>query len=388
MQTQSNLFIKEDLNYLENWLTQAKSMAKQINSQAQKEGILSIFTISTTIKSPKSFNPYLTPIRRIIHGFIGGSVVFSQTQALLLAKYIDGTVDQILVDAEKKIKITLELDEEAIRHFKLAPPPRDNIKSRVPLEMGNLSAACADIINKSTFHEYKPNDITVEAVWHYLSYSFNILSGKKIAIIGGGNIGFKLALKLVESGCSVELVRRDIERGRLMANVIDIAKPKATIATAHYNADPLQAALFSDVIIGCTDGKPAITLEMIKCMRPEGLVIDVGKGSVHKDAVSYAIKFNIPIMRCDISSAIDGLISTIQRNKQIIEKEMGRKEIVKGIFVVSGGRLGKQGDIVVDDYQNPTQIYGLADGSGDMKQKLSKTEIKIIADVKKLFYIK
>ena len=170
--------------------------------------------------------------------------------------------------------------------------------------------------------------MTVEAVWHFLSNHFRILSGKKMAIIGSGNIGFKLALKLVECGTSVELVRRDMGRGRLMADVIDVSKPKSTLATAHYNSDPQQASLFTDAIIGCTNGTSVINWEMIQSMKPR-IVIDVGKGSIYRDAVTKAIKHDIQIMRCDISSAIDGLIATIQRNNEIVEKEMGRREIKK-----------------------------------------------------------
>jgi len=381
MQNKSSHFIKEDIVYLEDWLEHARSMAQRISSQAKDNGVLAIFTISTTAKVTNNHHPYLTPIRRIIHGFIGGSVVFSQTQAYLLSKHIDGMVDQILVDAEKKIGITLGVDDTALNHFGLEPPHKE-IQSRVHVEMGNLSATCAMVIQKSQFHEYKPNDMTVEAVWHFLSNNFRILSGKKFTIIGGGNIGFKLALKLVESGSNVELVRRDMGKGTLMTDVIDIAKPKSTIAIAHYNPDPLQASLFSDAIIGCTNGAPVISWEMIQSMQPDGIVIDVGKGSVFKDAVRQSIKHNIPIFRSDISSAIDGVISTIQRNKQIIEKEIGRREIKKNIFIVSGGQLGEDGDLVVDNYVQPRQIFGIADGMGDLKQNLSKKDKENIKKVK------
>jgi hypothetical protein len=383
MQTKHDFFVKEDLEFLQNWLDQSKEFAQSLRSQAQKGGVIAIFTISTTIKANNNLQPYFTPIRRIIHGFVGGAVVFSQTQAILLSKLIDGKVDLILVDAEKKIGVTLGTDEAVLKHFGLQPSKIGKIQSRVYVEMGNLSTACANIIKKSQFHEYKPNDMTVEAVWHFLSNHFRILSGKKMAIIGGGNIGFKLALKLVESGTSIELVRRDMARGRLMADVIDVSKPKSTLATAHYNSDPQQASLFSDAIIGCTNGTRVISWEMIQSMKPEGIVIDVGKGSIYEDAVTKAIKNNIQIMRCDISSAIDGLIATIQRNKEIVEKEMGRREIEKGVFVVSGGQLGQDGDIMVDNYNKPNQIYGIADGSGDIKRDLAKSEEKKILNLKK-----
>ena len=361
---------KEYMKYLKDWLQEAKSLANNIRAQAKKDGGLSIFTISSTVKKTEESLPYLTPMRKIVHGFIGGSVVFSQTQAVLLSKYVDGLVDQILVDAEKKIGITLGINFKVLDSFGLKLlGDKDN--ARVHVEMGNLSAACALYIKKSNFHEYKPNDLTVEAVWQLLTRKYGVLSGKKIAIIGSGNIGFKLALKLVESGCHVEMVRRDLWRGILMADTINIVKPKSTIAIAHYNPDPLQAALFCDALIGCTGGIPAITWEMIQSMKPNGIVIDVGKGSIFRDAIQRASEQKVIISRCDISSAVDGLIAAIQRNDMIMKEKMGRREIKKSIFVVSGGYMGLNNDIVVDNYLKPAQVIGVADGGGDIKKKLS-----------------
>lgn len=57
-----------------------------------------------------------------------------------------------------------------------------------------------------------------------------------------------------------------------------------------------------------------------------------------------------------------------------MEQEMGRQEIEKGIFVVSGGFLGLSGDIVVDNYRNSRRIIGVADGMGDLKKELSEKD--------------
>jgi len=368
-----NCYFQEDVNYLEGWLKQAEQLALDISSGAREKGLLSIFTIGSTSKIRENFRPFLTPLRQITHGFIGGAVVFSQTQAILLSRRIDGLVDKILIDAEKKIGITIDVDHSILEYFGITVP-LEKPKSRVFVEMGNLSSACFPYIKKSVFYEYKPNDITVEAIWHVLASRFKTLSGRKIAVIGCGNIGFKLALKLVECGASAELVRRDMSKGMLMANVINITKPASTIAIAHYNPDPLQASLFCDVLLGCTDGTAAITWEMIQSMKPGGVVIDVGKGSVHKEAVQKAVEHNIPIIRCDISAAIDGLIATMRRSQEIMEHEMGRKKIDDSLFVVSGGHIGFEGDIIVDNYSQPLRIIGVADGMGDMKTKLSQKE--------------
>jgi hypothetical protein len=374
--------LRESVIYLEKWLDQAEALARDIRRRAQQENIQSFFTIASTVKVREDSSPFLTPIRRLSHGFIGGVVVFSQTQAILLSKRIDGLVDQILVDAEKKIGVSLGIDEYVLEHFGLEYPNyKDN--ARVHVELGNLTAACSAHIKKSLYGEYKPNDMTVEAVWHFLAQRFGELGGRKVAIIGSGNIGFKLALKLVESGTNVELVRRDLGRGMLMADAINITKPQSTMASAKYNSSPLHAALFCDALIGCTNGKAAITKEMIQAIKPNGIVIDVGKGSIHADAVLYAVENEVPIIRCDISSAMDGLISTLRRNKMIMSRELGRQKFETDIFLVSGGYLGLAGDIVVDNYQEPRQIIGVCDGMGDLKGTPSAEDLDRLEILKK-----
>ncbi|MDO8505531.1 MAG: hypothetical protein Q7S48_03065 [bacterium] len=362
---------QEELQYLEDWLKNSKELAEKVRSCADKEGGRAIFTISTTTKIPDHQQPYLTPFRQITHGFIGGVVVFSQIQAILACRKVDGIVDWILVDAEKKLPVTLGFDQEVFEHFKLDPPTFKN-KSRIHVEMGNLSAACQSYVSKSEFQEFKPNDLTVDAVWHQLSQTLGVLSGKKVAIIGSGNIGFKLGMKLVESGSNVELVRRNVSRGVLMADVINTVKPISTMARANYNADPLQASLFCDAIIGCANGVPVINWDMMQVMKPDGIVIDVGKGTIFPEAVLKGVEHGIKMTRCDVSSGIDGLIAIMERTKTVMKRELGRRKMGEGIYVVSGGYLGLDGDIVVDNFMNPRHVIGISNGTGDWKKDLSE----------------
>ena len=373
--------MQEADDYLEKWVTRVRDHATELRQLAQQDGRISLFTISSTTKVPHKMQPYLTPIRPVTHGHIGGVVVFSQTQAILACSQVDGLVDMILVDAEKKIGIQLGPHDNLLAKFGIETKKTADI-SRVHVEMGNLSKACAQHIYKSTFQEYKPNDITVEAVWLQLTSQFKVLSGRKFAIIGAGNIGFKLALKLVESGCTVEMVRRDMSRGTLMANVIDIIKPKSTLAIAHFNPDPMQACLFTDAIIGCTDGTPVVSWEMIQGMKKNGILVDVGKGSFYPDAVKNAIHAMIPIYRCDVTASIDGLVAAIERNRLQFAHEMGRAKFPGGGYLISGGHMGLLGDIIVDNYQTPTRVLGISDGAGDMKKCLSEEDERNITFIK------
>ncbi|MFH1425966.1 MAG: NAD(P)-binding domain-containing protein [Candidatus Kerfeldbacteria bacterium] len=374
--------MKENVENLEQWLAQAKNLADELRTRARADEEISTFTVSTTSKATENLAPYLTPLRHTTYGYIAGAVVFSHTQAILLTSRIDGLVDHILIDAEHKIGIHNGIDGEALAHFGVSAefPEITGANGR----KSNLTVACAPVITESHFQDYKPNDMTVEAAWHFLSNYFQVLSGKRIAIIGSGNIGFKLGLKLVESGCHVELVRRDPGKGRLMAEAIDLIKPRATAASGRFNPDPLDASKECDVLIGCTDGTAVITWEMMENMKPDGLVIDIAKGSVFKDAVEKAFERNITILRCDISSAIDGYVSAMHRNKDVLNNKMGRREIGKGVFVGSGGYMGLEGDIIVDDFRHPQRIIGIADGMGDLERNYSEEDRQKIERLEEL----
>jgi hypothetical protein len=59
--------------------------------------------------------------------------------------------------------------------------------------------------------------------------------------------------------------------------------------------------------------------------------------------------------------------SQINYYKFFSEKK-GRKKI-DSCFYVSGGELGKKGDIVVDNVYKPKNVYGIANGKGDFKKR-------------------
>ncbi|MBF0098526.1 MAG: hypothetical protein HQM04_16560 [Magnetococcales bacterium] len=375
---------EEDLDYLKRWMVQVEGHIRELHDLAQRSGRLAIFTISSTVKVPQKRWPYLTPIRSIVHGHIGGVVVFSQSQAILACSVVDGLADVVLVDAEKKIGIQYGRSAELLVHFGITLPANTQI-TKSYVEMGNLSAACARFLQYSKFQEFKANDITVDAVWLQLTSWFKVLSGRKFAIIGVGNIGFKLALKLVESGSTVEIVRRDLARGMLMADVLNLVKPSSTLATVHYNQDPLQACLYADAIIGCTSGQPVIRWEMIQGLKESGLLIDVGKGCFYADAVQKAIAEGIPIYRCDITSSIDGLVAAMERNRAYLSNEMGRRVLAEEeICLISGGHMGLVGDLIVDNFRHPTRFFGVSDGSGDMKRQWTDEDQRRVDLLKRL----
>jgi hypothetical protein len=370
---------QDEIVSLEKWLDRILLIAKETHKNAKNNKTKSFFLIATTGKQDANSLPYTTPLRQTEYGWLFGAIVFSQSQAVLAASMLDGKVDYIFVDAEKKLEMSFNNDSNIVEHFGIASNFLTKYNKNV--EYGNISAACIHVVKKSIFHEYKPNDLTVEAAWTFISNHFKGLSGKKMAIIGGGNIGFKLALKLVESGVSVEFVRRSMEKGKLLVDAIDTIKPISTLATAHYNSNPIKASIECDALIGVTNGKDAISWEMIQSMKPDGIVVDIGKGTINKSVVEKAILKGINVIRCDVSAALSGVISTIIKNIDISQNKMGRAEATKGINIVSGGQFALEGDVIVDNINNPKNIYGISNGEGDIVIKIDNRQKAIISEI-------
>src|SRR5699024_11299473 len=61
------------------------------------------------------------------------------------------------------------------------------------------------------------------------------------------------------------------------------------------------------------------------------------------------------------------LLSTSGYIKSFFNQVYGQREI-NGIMVASGGYIGKEGTVIVDNIKQPNQIVGIADGSGGVKK--------------------
>ena len=334
----------------------------KVNIQAiSNESIKTVFTIATTSKQEK--DPYLTPIRQNDLFIACGCVVFDQVILSEIIEIIDGNVDYIFVDSEKKIPIRIHPDLNVI-------------------ETGNLSKVCFQNIKKSKILEYKPNDITVNATWSFLSQRLDFLSGKKISILGSGNIGSKLALKLVECGVSVSMYRRNSYKGYVIAQGLNFVKPNNTVSNITFHEDILQTSFMSDVIIGATSGVSIIDVNLLKSIKKDAIVVDLGKNTLTKEAIKFALTNNIEIFRTDVTSAFEGFIYEAIKMDEILQYSYGKKDL-GFCFIVGGGSLGEKGDIVVDNITHPKRIFGIAAGDGTIKKEPSSIDIENIKKLKK-----
>ena len=98
------------------------------------------------------------------------------------------------------------------------------IDPEVKNEAGNLESVILPKIKKSKYFIYKPNDFTVDSLDTLVALLFGTLLGKKVLIIGAGNIGSKIALKLCERGANVFLFDKDLEKTKTIIEGLKLVK--------------------------------------------------------------------------------------------------------------------------------------------------------------------
>jgi len=352
--------VLNDLKIINDLLGELKKLSKK---KKKKTG----FLIGNTSKSNvKQF--YLTPLREFNTIILFGAIIYNDKIASQISHLVDGKVDYVFVDSEKKIR-----------------------KSKVFIgTFANIERIVRENIKKSNLMTYKGNDMTVEALDLLLSNKtkdeIRGLGGKKISILGAGNLGCKIALKLLERGAKVVLYRRDIKKLKTITKALNIIKPESTRQKVKYFSDIYKVTKNAEVIIGSTYGVPIINKKMLVNGNKNLIIIDVGKGTIKKEAIKFAHEKKISIYRLDITAALSGMIESNLYFNNFLSKSIGVRLIGKQ-KIVSGGILAEKDDIVVDNINNPKKIYGLSNGRGDIKNSLTKKDIQRLSKIANYFNI-
>ena len=321
-----------------------KNNLNLVLSEAKKSKKKSGFIFVRTTKN-RTINFILLPLRRSHNLVCGAVTVYDLQTANKIIKLIDGKVDYILIDSEQKL------------------PNQKNFVNNI-----------CKTITKSTVLTFKGNDSTADAADALLAYLISPLEKKKIAVIGVGNIGSKVILKLVERGYNIFIARSKLDNAKKTANAINVIKPKYCLSTA--KAKKLSnIAENMDVLIGFSRGIPIISEKMILQMNKNGLILDGGLGTIKPNLVSMAQEKNIKIIRLDIRAAFAATTELLFETKRLVEETMGSINY-SNVDIIAGGVYGKLGDAVVDSITKPTQFIGFADGMGELIRYSYSEELK------------
>jgi len=276
--------------------------------------------------------PVLVGSLRQADGILAGNLILRDTAFLPeIVSHFDGVVSRYFVDCEVKAGI-------------------------------NLSAAVCDLIPQSRRHFFKPNDFTVEAADEWVAQRMPNLDGACVAIIGAGNIGAKLGLRLAERGCEVRLVGR--RTARLDAIVRGLRAILCGSGAVIACPSVLEACAEVDIIIGCTPGTAAIDTEAV-AISQASLLLDVGNGCFTRDAIAAAQARGLSLEVLAPTAGWEGFLRRYAATRKL-QQGLGRRQLDSGEWIVSRGIMGATGDVLVDDISHPARVIGVCNGLGDL----------------------
>jgi hypothetical protein len=194
---------------------------------------------------------------------------------------------------------------------------------------------------------------------------------KKILLLGNNYLTTRLLLNLLNKEAIVSMFENDYDNGHFKFN-----NHSDLLITNEFIRLVDKSDVYFDVLIGGGIMELYPGEEKLQKMDFAN-IYDIGLHNFSKDFINSNIKKNINIYRFDNRAGISSVVLNIMETDYLIKNNLG-KVFVNDIPVVSGGQMGEEGAIVVDNSFNPKLVLGIADGTGMFKSKLDENDIKNI----------
>lgn len=298
-----------------------------------------------------------------------------QYDSIMLATTANHSTDFLrlpdkIINSQKCMSFSIADEQVAVEVIQLFDSYAHYIYVDIELKQAiNLYELVKANIRSSRLREIKPNDLAMDAA-DILIYKSVKDKEKNIVVVGTGNIGVKLAIRLAERNYNVFLHGRNSDKVNTFVNVINDMLPKYTKKIRPWNKEQI------DVLCTMVAAVEVITEEYIPYFNADGLAIDGGIGNFSKGFIQEAHLRGLNILRLDVRISNDVLSGIDQSFNSDFFTAIKGERAIEGVHVVSGGIIGKEGDIIVDRISSPTRVMGIANGIGGVKkiQQLTKQD--------------
>jgi len=314
---------------------------KQLESELVflKEHKVKAVIISTTAKQSTDFG--ILPRR--MYGNMGiSSFMINDIDSLKeLLTFYDGIIDYFYIDVEMKQEINL---------YKIAER----------------------IVYKSKIISIKPNDTTLESLDLLLreKYTDNLID-KKILVIGSGNLASKIMLRLAERQADVYVLARTGYKLDKIMSAINTFLPKYTKSIEKLDNT---REIYFDVIIGAISNEFNEVNTLKSVIDQQTFLVDVGINNFNSEFIHELLINGNELLRLDTRIALPyQMIKQSKYTELFFDKVVGIKE-VEDVTIAAGGIIPDEGTVIVDQIEKPTQVVGVADGSGGLKLGETDTE--------------
>lgn len=257
----------------------------------------------------------------------------------------------------------------------------DGYVDRIILDIDNKRTNSQEIINavKNTktslpILNYSDLDVWGNTSVDYIEYIEKGIYNKNILVCGKSFLTSRIILKLLSRGANVYI--NDIDNSYLQfdnTTSITIQNPKL-----HFNK--LEDNIY-DIIVGTSIFTTSITSPSHKAQS----VYDIGLNNFTEEYIYRMQNCGSNVYRYDNRAGISSVLLNLLENEYLVKHNMGKVKI-GDIEVISGGIMGPNGAIVVDNAYNPQFVVGVANGTGIVKstKDLTKKNIEDIEIINQL----
>ncbi|MGB7339483.1 MAG: hypothetical protein WBC91_11380 [Phototrophicaceae bacterium] len=266
-----------------------------------------------------------------------GAVTFStESQLVDLLGIADGNVNLVLLDIDRR------------RIFGPQTP----------------ALTASDILQNSQLLVYSDSRIWAEAIKDQIIRLLNEhVHGVSIVIAGDHRRSRLLALMLLDYGADVTVIVREKGEEEEYTHATTVFtqtdQPQDHYVEIEDADEVIQAA---KVIVVWPSWGTWLDASVARNLRADTLIIDAGIGSIDKDGLEQILEKQALPVRVNIWPTLAGTLVSAHIGSQTQPK----RAIINGIQVVSGGAIGKAGDVIVDDADLPNRVIGVADGAGSL----------------------
>jgi len=282
-------------------------LADEVVTEAKKKGKKSVFNIVMSDPEEKS-DAVSDFIQESAYAIVGSMMAWDYEYMMELYPAIKGKYDYILLDS-------------MIYH-------EDNRKKLVKL---------IEFMKEERLLMYHDLDLWSKSIASMLNVILGGVAGKKAVIKGKNRLVNAIVRYMGDIGgrfCYSNLMERELPEDK----------------------DDYE------IIISCC-AKTKLNEADVRGFRNIKWVIDARIGSIEPECIEYLHKRGIQLIRPDMRSVIAGEILHQVVNYNRVHNDLGRERI--GDFtIVSGGLIGKKGEIVVDSLRSSSRIIGVARGDG------------------------
>jgi len=215
-------------------------------------------------------------------------------------------------------------------------------------------------LSPTKYFPIEPNALTTDTLMHLvLRSSFN----NKVLVFGSGSIAQALSSRLKK--CNINF------RWQAVNNRSGMDEMLTLFAGEHLGSDCKNKF---DLIINCVPSEAVF--KMSHLMQVDALLIDlVGVLKQERTSCPCTIK------QLDTSHEQKNYVANVLRRNEEFPNS-GRVVLKSGIALCSGGVVGHEGDLIVDNYKNPIYVFGIADGKGGFRERFLERFSEFIKSIK------